>query len=73
MENVFRILVSRFRILLGTMQQRPKLVKDIVFTYVVLHNILRTDQGGADRASTPANNVVALQNEQVMYVPDDNC
>ena len=41
-ENAFGISVSRFRVLLGTMEQRPRVVKDIVFTCVVLHNILRT-------------------------------
>ena len=39
---------------------------------VVLHNMLGTHQGGADRAPTPANVVTALQNEQEVYVPDDN-
>ena len=32
----------------------------------------RTQQGGADRAPTPANDVAALQNEQGLYVPNDN-
>ena len=36
MENVFGIH------LLGTMEQRPKVVRDIVLTYVVLHNMLKT-------------------------------
>ena len=39
---------------------------------VVLHNMLRTQQGGADRAPTPVNDVGALQNGQVVYIPDDN-
>ena len=70
-ENAFVILVSRFRVLLGTMEQRLKVVRDIMFTCVVLHNMLRTDQGG-NRAPTPANDVAALWNEQVVYVPDEN-
>ena len=44
----------------------------LVFICVVLHNMLKTHQGGADRAPTPANNVMALQNEQVVNVPNDN-
>ena len=31
-----------------------------------------TRQSGAERAPSPANYVAALQNEQVVYVPDDN-
>ena len=54
------------------MEQRPTVVKDIVFTCVVLHNMLRKHQGGADRAPTPANDVAALQNEHVVYAPNEN-
>ena len=43
-ENVFGILVSKFRVLLTTMEQRPKVVKDIVLTCVVLHKMLRRHQ-----------------------------
>ena len=71
-ENDFGILVSQFRVLLETMEQRPRIVRDIVFMCVVLHYKLRTHQGGADRAPTPANDVEALQNEQVVYIPIEN-
>ena len=71
-ENAFGILVSRFRVLLGTMEQRPKVVRYIVLTCVVLHNMLRMHQGGAESAPNPANDIAALENEQVVYVPDDN-
>ena len=40
---------------------------------VVLHNMLRTHQGRANRAPTPANDVAVLQNEQVVFVPNDYC
>ena len=58
-ENAFGILVSQFTVLLGTMEQRPRVVRDIVFICVALHNMLRTYQGRADRTPTPANDVVA--------------
>ena len=35
---------------------KVKVVRNIVYTCVVLHNIMRTYQGGADRASNPGNN-----------------
>ena len=41
-ENSFSILVKRFRVLLPTMEQRPKVVRNIVLTCVVLHNMLRS-------------------------------
>ena len=41
-ENVFGILVSRFRVLLGTMEQRPKVVTGTILAWVALHNMLRT-------------------------------
>ena len=71
-ENTFRILLRGFRVLLGTMDQRPRVVRNIVFTCVVLHNMLRTHHDGADRAPAPENDVAAQQNEQVVYVPNEN-
>ena len=59
-ENAFEILVSWFRVPLGIMKQRPKVVRDIVFMCVVLHNMIRTHQEGVDRAPTPANDAAAL-------------
>ena len=52
-DYAFGILVSRFRVLLGTMEQKPKAARDFVFTCVVLHNMLRI-LGGAHRAPTSA-------------------
>ena len=71
-ENAFGILVSCFMALLGTMEQRPRVVRDIVFMCVMLHNMLRAHQGRADRAPIPGNDVVAQQNEQAVYVPNEN-
>ena len=68
----FGILVSRFRELLGTMERRSKVVRHIVLTCVVLHNMLKTHQGRAVKEATPANDIAVLQNEQVVYVRDDN-
>ena len=71
-ENVLGNISSKFEVLMGVMEQRPMVVRDIVVTCVVLYNMLRTYQGRADRAPTPANDVAAVQNEQVVYVPDAN-
>ena len=71
MENAFGILVRRYRVLLGTIEQRPKVGRVIVLTCVVWHNMLRTHQGGPERALTPADDLSALQHEQVLYVPDE--
>ena len=63
-QNSFGILVKQFRVLLTTMEQRPKVVKDIVLTCVVLHNMLRSHQGTADRPTTPADNIEPPQVDQ---------
>ena len=63
-KNLFGILVKRFRGLLTTMEQRPKVVRDIVLTCVVLYNMLRSHQGGADRPPTTADDIVAPQADQ---------
>ena len=70
-ENASGSLVSRFRVLLGKMEQRPRVVR-LVFRCVVLHNMLRTHQGGAHSAPTPGYDVAAQQNEQAAYVPNEN-
>ena len=71
-ENTFGILLRPFRVLLGTVEKRPRVVRDIVFMYVVLHNMLRTHQGGADRTLTPENDAVTKRNGQVGCVPNEN-
>ena len=64
MKNDFEILVGRFRVLLTTMEQRPKVMRNIVLTCVVLHNMLRSHWGGADRPFTPADNIQPPQADQ---------
>ena len=39
--NAFGILVSRFRVMLTTIELPPETVREVVFTCVVLHNLLK--------------------------------
>ena len=57
--------------LLGRMEQRPRIVRDNVYTCVVLYNMQRTQLGGTDRAPNPGNDGAALQNNQAC-VPNKN-
>ena len=41
-KNAFGILVSRFRVMLTNIELPPATVREVVFTCVVLHNILRS-------------------------------
>ena len=54
------------------MEQRPKVVRDIFLICVLLHNILRTHQGGLEKAPIPVDDIVAIANEPVVYAPDEN-
>ena len=54
------------------MEQRPKVVRDIVLTCVVLHNMLRSHLGGADRPPTPAGDIQPPQADQGEQGPNEN-
>ena len=73
MENAFGTLASIFRVLLATMEQRSKVIRDLVLTCIVLHNIPRTRQGEIARAPNPQDEVSAVVNELAVCVPDGNC
>ena len=71
-ENSFGILVKRFRVLLTTMELRPKVVRDIVLTYSVLCNMLRSHRGRADRPPTPADEIQPPQAGQGEQTHNEN-
>ena len=72
-ENAFGILVRRFRVLVTTIEQlRLKVVSDIVLTCVVLHNMLRSHQEGADRPPTPSDNIQLPQADKVEQGQNDS-
>ena len=52
-ENTFGILVSRFRVMRTTIELPPATVREVVFTCVVLHNILRSHFQGQQGAQQP--------------------
>ena len=51
----------------------PKIVRNIVLTCVVLHNMLWKHQGRVDKVSTPGDDIAANANEAVVYLPDQTC
>ena len=52
-ENAFGILVSRFRVMRTTIKLPPETVREVVFTCVVLHNILRSEYQGQHGGQEP--------------------
>ena len=64
-------IIEQIQATTGHNGAKDKGCRDNVLTCVVLHNMLRTYQGRAIRAPTPADDIAALQNEQVVYVPDN--
>ena len=69
-ENVFGILVSRFTVPLGTMEQKK--AKGCQRHCFYICGFAQHAEDTPDRAPTPANDVTPLENEQVVYVPNDN-
>ena len=53
MENALGILVSRFRVMMTTIELPPETVRDMVMTCVVLHNILRSQFESQHGAQQP--------------------
>ena len=52
-EYAFGILVSRFRVMMTTIELPPETVRDVVLTCVVLHNILKSQYQGQHDGQQP--------------------
>ena len=52
-ENAFGILVSGFRVMRTNIELPPETVREVVFTCVVLHNILRSQHQGQHGGQQP--------------------
>ena len=52
-ENAFGILVSKFRVMMATIELPSETVREVVFTCVVLHNILRSQYQGQHGGQQP--------------------
>ena len=66
-DYAFGIIASRFRVLLTTMEQPPEMVRDVVLTCVVVHNILRSQYNGEYCGQQPEN-VEVLDDGQLVVV-----
>ena len=73
MENAFGILESRFRVLLGTMGQRPKVVtcQSDCFDMCRVAQHAESTPRRPRQGTHQADDTAALQNEQVLYMPEN--
>ena len=65
-EHSFGVLANRFRCLLTTMRQRTQTVRSIVFTTVILHNIIRSRYQQDHQRQDPDNNQPTNRNLEDM-------
>ena len=52
-DSAFGVLVSRFRVMIPTIELPPDAVRDVVLTCVILHNILRSQYQGQHGGQQP--------------------
>ena len=70
-QNAFGILVSRFRVMMTTIELPTETVREVVLTCVVLHNILRRQYQGQHGGQEPGDNGDGDDDDDDDDVPGD--
>ena len=67
LKDAFGILVSRFRAMMTSIELPPETVREVIFTCVVLHNILRSQYQGRHGGQQPGDD----DDDDDVFVPNN--